>query len=131
MGGGVKRLPIPPSAALSLLGGLSSSRLYPYTGVSQQCRKHRRRTLTPIDGYELLPRDEQCEKLVVEGAAQMPLRPGGADFIASSMWKGPTRDPQGQQEGSPAPLCREEILPTGLALSLALQHQKIFAIISQ
>nr|XP_028566177.1 cathepsin W isoform X1 [Podarcis muralis] len=38
--------------------GLSSSRLYPYTGRNQTCQKHQKRTVTQIDGYELLPRDE-------------------------------------------------------------------------
>ncbi|XP_042295793.1 cathepsin W [Sceloporus undulatus] len=39
--------------------GLSSSVLYPYVGRNQPCQEHRRKKVTPIYGYEVLPRDEK------------------------------------------------------------------------
>ncbi|XP_044304301.1 cathepsin W-like [Varanus komodoensis] len=39
--------------------GLVNSVMYPYEGKVHRCRKHRGRKLTQIDGYEVLPRDEE------------------------------------------------------------------------
>ncbi|XP_053134293.1 cathepsin W [Hemicordylus capensis] len=49
--------------------GLSSEKLYPYTGKVQKCLKLRKRNLTPIDGYEMLPRDEKhiAERVASQG----------------------------------------------------------------
>ncbi|KAJ6654265.1 hypothetical protein lerEdw1_007362 [Lerista edwardsae] len=52
-------------------GGLSNSRLYPYSSTDQRCQKHRGRTLTQIDGYDVLPRDEQYIANIV--ASQGPV----------------------------------------------------------
>ncbi|KAM6435079.1 cathepsin W [Liasis olivaceus] len=51
--------------------GLSSSTLYPYIEKDQQCRKHKGRKLTKIDGYSVLPRDEKYIAEVV--ASQGPV----------------------------------------------------------
>ncbi|CAI5798024.1 cathepsin W isoform X1 [Podarcis lilfordi] len=51
--------------------GLSNSLLYPYTGRNQTCQKHQKRTATHIDGYELLPRDENYIARIV--ASQGPV----------------------------------------------------------
>ncbi|XP_062821312.1 cathepsin W [Anolis carolinensis] len=40
-------------------GGLSSCTLYPYVGKDQPCQKYRKRRVTPIDGFQILPRDEK------------------------------------------------------------------------
>ncbi|KAL8184301.1 UNVERIFIED_CONTAM: hypothetical protein K2H54_012414 [Gekko kuhli] len=51
--------------------GLSSSKLYPYTGKDQKCQQYRRREVTRIEGYEILPRDERGLAEIV--ASQGPI----------------------------------------------------------
>ncbi|XP_070622349.1 cathepsin W-like [Erythrolamprus reginae] len=51
--------------------GLSSSILYPYVGRNQSCQKHRKRKVTKIDGYNVLPRDEKYIAAIV--ATQGPV----------------------------------------------------------
>ncbi|XP_060106873.1 cathepsin W-like [Heteronotia binoei] len=51
--------------------GLSSSKLYPYVKKDQKCQQHRRRKVTGIEGYEILPRDERDLAEIV--ASQGPI----------------------------------------------------------
>ncbi|XP_015275756.1 PREDICTED: cathepsin W-like [Gekko japonicus] len=51
--------------------GLSSSKLYPYAGKDQRCQQYRRRQVTGIEGYEILPREERDLAEIV--ASQGPI----------------------------------------------------------
>ncbi|XP_026543367.1 cathepsin W [Notechis scutatus] len=51
--------------------GLSPSTLYPYIGENHRCQKFKKRKLTKIDGYSILPRDEKYIANVV--ATQGPV----------------------------------------------------------